>query len=242
MKIIKLVLILGFFAPSILWGQTKNRISLQTGLFHSFFDGTQIVNSTPTNPTKRIKNYRILTNLLHGTLNDSRGINYERQLNPKSAISAEYMFLDAGYDYDETFNNSSIKPLISGRNIRFTNINYSRKTNLSNKFDLKYGGGLNYYWGREDLYHYTLLNGWGEPRFYSFNRHDFGFNGRFGFEYTPTKWLTFYSNIDYTGIVYLGAKDNKGNQVEEFYEEKFGLTNIPSRHNLSLRFGFGFNF
>lgn len=239
---ITILLMLGAFAPSILLAQTKNRISLQTGLFHSFFDGSAIVNNTPTNPTKRIKNYRILTNLLHGTLNDSRGINYERQLNPKSTISIEYMFLDAGYNYSEVFNNSSVKPVISGRNIRFTNINYSRKTNLSSKFDLKYGGGFNYFWGREDLYHYTLLNGWGEPRFYSIYRHDFGLNARIGFEYSPVKWLTLYSNIDYLGILYMSAKENNGNNVNKYYKDKFGLQNIPSRHDISWRFGIGFNF
>lgn len=239
---ITILLMLGAFAPSIILAQTKNRISLQTGLFHSFFDGTPVVNSTPTNPTKRIKNYRILTNLLHGTLNDSRGINYERQLNPKSSISVEYMFLDAGYDFDETFNNSSVKPLISGRNIRFVNINYSRKANLSEKFDLKYGGGFNYCWGWEQLYHYTLLNGWGEPRYYAYKRNDYGLNGRFGIEYTPIKWLTLYSNVDFLGIVYLGAETNDGDMVKDYYKEKFGLKNIPSRYDLSWRFGIGFNF
>lgn len=233
---------LGVFAPCIFLAQNKNSISLQTGLLHCFFDQTQLVNSEPTNQSNRIQKRAILSNILRGKLIDSRGIKYERQFNSKSAISAEYMFFDASYNFEVIFNNPSVKPVISGRNTRLINVNYTRKKNLTNKFELTYSGGINYLRGREDLYHYTFLYGFGEHRFYSFYRHDFGLNGRIGFEYSPYKWLTLYSNIDFIGLIYLNTKDNDGNKVNKYYYEKFGLKNIPSRYDLSWRFGFGFNF
>jgi len=91
------ILILCVCTPSIIFGQNKNRISLQSGLFHAFFDGTPIVNSEPINQSKRIQTRAILSNVFHGVLNDSRGISYQRVLNKKSALSIEYMFFNAGY-------------------------------------------------------------------------------------------------------------------------------------------------
>jgi len=237
-----LFLTLGAFAPSVLLSQNNNRISLQTGLFHTFFDGTAIINPNPTNQAKRIYNYKILSNLLQGVLNDSRGMSYQRKLNEKSAISIEYMSLNTAYDYDQVYNNPNIAPVLVSRDLKYVNLTYTRNIELSEKFDFVYGGGLNYLWGYERIYHYTLLNGWGEPRFYGYNRNDFGFNLRTGIEYFPLKWLTLFTNFDFLGIVYLNAEDIDGINAEKFYKEKFDLKNIPSRFDLSWRFGIGFNF
>ena len=243
MKLIRILfLTLGAYAPSVLLSQNNNRISLQTGLFHSFFDGSAIVNSKPTNQAKRIYNYKILSNLLQGVLNDSRGINYQRKINAKSAISLEYMTLGTDYNYKEVINNSDVKPVVAWRNLKYVNLTYSRLLNLNNEFNFTYGAGFNYVWGREVLYHYTAYYGWGEPRFYGYYRNDFGINLRTGIEYTPIKWITLFTNFDFLGIAYLGAEDIDGNNAEEFYKDKFDLKNIPSRFDLSWRFGIGFNF
>jgi hypothetical protein len=243
MKLIKILFItLGAYVPSVLLSQNNNRISLQTGLFHSFFDGSAIVNSEPTNPTKRIKNYKILSNLLQGILNDSRGINYQRKINSKFSLSIEYMTLIAGYEYNQVFNNNNVKPVIVGRNLKYINLSFLKIIQLSEKFDFSYGSGFNYLWGHESLYHYTLYSGWGEPRFYGYDRKDFGINLRTGIEYTPIKRITLFTNVDFLGITYLGAEDLDGNNVAKFYKDKFDLKNIPSRYDLSWRFGIGFNF
>lgn len=243
MKLIRIVLIiLGAYAPSIILSQNNNRISLQTGLFHSFFDGSAIINSSPTNQAKPIYNYKILSNLLNGILNDSRGVNYQRKINNKSAISIEYMTLGTDYNYKEVVNNSGVKPVIAWRNLKYVNLTYSRNVHLQKKFDFVYGGGVNYLWGYEGLYHYTAYFGWGEPRFYGYYRRDFGLNLRTGIEYSPLKWLTLFTNFDFIGIIYLGAKDVDGIKVKNYYKDKYDLKNIPSRFDLSWRFGIGFNF
>jgi len=237
---VKLMKILFFtlvtFVPSALLSQKNNRISIQTGLFHSFFDGSSIIN-------KEINNYKkVPRNLFGGVLNDSKGFGYQRKINSKSSISFEYMVLNTGYDYTEVINNSGVKPVIATRNLKSVNLNYSRILPISQKFDFVYGGGLNYLWGYEGLYHYTAYFGWGEPRFYGFYRNDFGINLRTGIEYKPIKWITLFTNFDILGIAYLGAEDIDGNNAEEFYNDKFDLKNIPSRYDLSWRFGIGFNF
>jgi hypothetical protein len=88
MKIIKLVLILGFFAPSILWGQNKNRFSLQTGLMHCFFDGSPVMNTKY--PSKAIKPF-------NGVLINSVGLSFQRNFSAKSSISIDFMHFFEGY-------------------------------------------------------------------------------------------------------------------------------------------------
>lgn len=237
MKLIRILfLTLGAYAPSVLLSQYNNRISLQTGLFHSFFDGSSIIN-------KKLNDYkRVPRNLFGGLLNDSKGFSYQRKINIKSGISVEYMVLNTGYDYNEVINNSEVKPVIATRNLKSVNLNYSRILQLSQRFHLVYGGGFNYLWGHEGIYYYTAYYGWGEPRFYGYYRNDFGINLRTGIEFTPIKWITLFTNFDFLGIAYLGAEDIDGNNAEEFYKNKFDLKNIPSRFDLSWRFGIGFNF
>lgn len=223
-------------APSTIFCQKDNRISIQRGVFHSFFDESAIINKN-LNSAKRKPN-----NLFRGALNDSKGVQFQRSINAKSSISLEYLGLDAGYDYDEVFNYASATPVVYSRNLKYTNITYSRNIELTEKFKFVFGGGINYLWGLERIYHYTYFNGFGEPRFYNYYRNDFGINARTGIEYSPLPWLTINTNFDFIGILYSDAKDLDGNNAEKWYEEKFDLSNKPSRYDLSWRFGIGFNF
>lgn len=236
----KLITILFFMlevtAPSILLSQNNNRISLQTGLFHSFFDRSSIIKKN-TNDYKRVPR-----NLFGGIFNDSKGFSYQRKINVKSGVSLEYMVLNTGYDYDEVINNSGVQPVIATRNLKAVNLNYSRILQLFQRFHFVYGGGFNYLWGHEGLYHYTSYGGWGEPRFYGYYRNDIGINARTGIEYTPIKRITLFTNFDFLGIAYLGAEDVDGNKAADYYKVKFDLKNVPSRYDLSWRFGIGINF
>jgi len=233
--IVTFILLGALCAPGSLLSQ-NNRISIQTDLFHYFFDRSPIIDINPNSGKRK------LTNLFGGVLNDSRGVHYQRVINDRSSISAEYMIFETRYDYEEVYNDHTVKPVYSGRGTRCVNVTYSRKLNLYNKLDFIYGGGLNYLWGEERIYHYTYFSGWGEPRFYGFFRHDLGLNARTGLDYSPLKWLTFSTNLDFIGVLRLQATDVHGNNLNDFYKEKFGLTNMPSRYDLSWRFGIGFNF
>jgi len=242
MRQLKLYLIVlgALGAPGFLFSQ-NNRLTVQTGLFHCFFDGSPI---TSLSFKKQYPNYeykRRLRTLFGGVLNDSKGIQIQRMINSKSSISAEFMVLNCAYDYKEVFN-STATPVVTGRNIQYANITYSRNILLNDKLKFVYGGGLNFVWGLETMYHYTFGGAWGEPRFYSYARNDFGLNARTGIDYSPLKWLTISTNLDFISILYLGATDGSENDIDAYYKLKFGLSNIPSRYDLSWRFGVGVNF
>lgn len=241
-RVLKTLIILGTCAPSILFSQNNNRVSFQTGLFNCFFDGSSLVNSSSTNQAKRIYNYQILSNLLNGKLNDSRGIQYQRKFNSKSSISAEFMFLSTSYEYNPVYNNPEAKPVIFSRNIKTINLTYSRIFKLNEKLDFFLGTGINAVWGNEQIYHYTLLNGWGEPRFYGYKRNDFGINVRTGLDFSPIPKITLFTNLDFCGTLFLNTHDSDGNSANNFYKDKFGINYFPSRFELSWRFGIGYNF
>lgn len=231
-----LFVIIFTFGSNYIFSQTKNRISVQTGLFHNFFDKTPIIN-TELNSYKRVPR-----NLFKGMFIDSKGIQYQRFLNDKSSISFEFMDLNSAIGTSKDLIRE-IDPMIYGRSIKTINITHSRKVKLSNQFDFIYGGGINYLWGYESVYLYSLSVGWGwESRFHGYYRNDWGLNLRSGIEYTPIKNLTLFTNFDFLGILFMGAEDLDGNNAEEYYIEKYGRTNIPSRFDLSWRFGVGFNF
>lgn len=235
-QVFLVILVFGAYAPSVLFSQNNNRISLQTGLFHSFFDQTPIVNSTP-NPNKRT-----FRNLFGGMLTESIGLQYQRLINLNSSISVEFMSLSASYSPGNGIT-PEIDPMLATRNIKTLNITYLRNITFDNHLVFLYGGGTNYRWGHESIYLYSQFTGWGwEPRYNGYYRNDFGLNLRTGIEYSPKKWITLYTNIDFSGIIYLGAKDLEGESAFQYYKEKYGRTNIPSRYDLSWNFGIGFNF
>lgn len=213
--------------------QNNNRFSVQTGLFHCFFDQTPIVKTTPD------LGERTISNLFGGFFIDSRGFQYQRLITPKSAVLAEFMSLCANYGTGmEVIPETT--PMLATRNIKTLNISYLRRLRLTEKWVYTYGGGLNYRWGHESIYldHEWTGLGW-RPRYSEYNRYDAGLNVRTGIEYSPLKWLTLYSHLDFIGIVYLGAKDSMGYDAYDQYNKDYGRKNIPSRYDLSLRFGIG---
>jgi hypothetical protein len=235
-KLMLFLFVLGALAPSTSFGQGKNRISIQTGLFHCFFDGTNIINSYANQSKKTPRN------LFGGILNDSRGIQYQRLMYNKFALSVEYTKFSAGYiDFDLSFN-SDTPPVLIGKNSKTITINFSRCLNFENNISFQIGGGINYIKGYESLYHWSNITGWHEPHFFSIYKKNLGINLRAGLEYKPVKWLSLFTEIDFIGIVYMKTQDGNGMNTNNFFKEKYGLKNTPSRTDLSLRFGIGFNF
>ncbi len=238
---LRVILLFSIAFPVLVFGQEKNRISLQAGVFHQFFDNSVMMYKAPINDGAGIDGINLFRNLLGGMLIDSRGVQYERKVTEKSYLSVSYMALDAGFAIDIVYSPEEI-PVIFSKNIRFVNLNYTRKKAITEKVKWSYGAGINYWWGNETFYHYTNLGGIGEPRLRGFNRSDFGPNVRLGIEYSLKKWLSLYSNLDYTHILYLGAVNGKGENAEEIFSSEFGLTNVPSRHKITFQLGVGWNF
>lgn len=215
-------------APSTIFGQKNNRISIQTGLFHTFFDGSPMLNVNYQNKD---------TKPFHGLFYNSVGIQYTRTIHANSRISVEYM------RYNEMYANASpnlLTNVLYRRETNTFNLHYTRILPLATKLEFTYGGGLNFRHGIESVvvnyYEFPNLEGHEvllEPR----QENDLGLNIRGGLEYSPFLWLTLYSTVDLVGFVYL--HDKKAIQeLQDFY----GYTHYPHRFDLSWRFGIGFNF
>lgn len=236
-QLIIFLYVLGVYTPSTSFSQGKNRLSIQTGLFHCFFDNSAIVNKPPDYDFKRK-----FSNLFGSVLNDSKGIQFSRQIKGTHTISLEYMILRAGYITSFPLNYNST-PLIYTRAIKTFNLSYHNRCLIGNNFYFTYGGGMLYQWGIDAFLISNNFAGWGyEAQIDGYSRKDFGLNLRTGIEYQVNKWLTLYSNINFSGIVYLNTKDHDGTNTNTFYKEKYGMKNTPSRTDLSLNFGIGFNF
>lgn len=213
--------------------QGKNRIAIQTGLFHCWFDQTPIINS------KRIVDGNGPNNMFGGYLNDSWGLLFEKEINENSSISIDYMSLKTTFfngDYTDKKN-----PFIANKDIRSINVNYNRRIELINKLHFIYGGGLSYIWGNESIFLKNNCYNFGcEPHILTYNRRDLAINLRSGIEYDLLDWLTIYTNFNFLGIVYKDGRYSE--KMRKTLKEDYNLTKIPSSLDISWQLGIGINF
>lgn len=234
------------FTPSVLRCQTTeidnlkmNRICIQTGLFHYFFDNSPILNI----------NYRKFggkprPGVFSQLLINSIGIQFNRIINKKSSLSFEIMgFSNTYWKHSQTY--PLIKALTLYRTFATFNVNYSRIKNISKKFDFIYGGGINYRHGYESIIvaRHPIAFWQGEWVYEiladgSYKR-DFGLNSFVGIDYSPLKWLTLYTKVDFMTLVYINDK-KAIKKFREYYNHV--PSHFPSRYDLSFRLGLGFNF
>ncbi len=234
-KIIIIILLGVFFTPSKIIAQEKNRISVQTGLFHYYFDKSPILNINHPGKNKPSPFNRLLINSL--------GLLYSRTLSSESYVSLEFNTFREGYDKHTSIYPYYGDPQIGFRFFETYNIGYTRIYKTKNKFNFVYGGGINHRRGEEiviiaiipmavngeyELYELLLEN---------IRRKDYGLNVFSGVEYTPKKWLTFYSKVDLLSFIYIHDKENLNK-----FKNHYNSPQFPSRFDLSLRFGVGINF
>ncbi len=234
-----LIILLGlFFTPSASFCQITdtakikmNRISLQTGLFHYFFDGAPLTNVGYLN--KNVKPF-------NGFFIDSKGIQYTRIIDDVSSLSIEYMRF--GNDYRKHALAFPIsKGVIYFRSFFTFNINYNKYFPLTQKINFTYGGGINYRRGNETIVITRFQTTWGyELIVHGSQKYDYGLNAFTGIEYTPKKWLTLYTKIDFLSLIYIYDK-NAIIKLRQYTQHRVPL-HYPSRFDLSLRFGIGINF
>lgn len=240
MKKLIIIILLGAIAPSNTLFAQFNRLNIHSGLFHLYFDGTPIVNTERmiTNPSLKSP-----LNILGGYINDSWNFEYQRKINLKSMLSVEYSKYKG--IYIPPFGTWVGGPRIRARNINKINLTYCRITQVKEKLDFRYGAGINYRWGIEN---YTLSSppypdDLVEKYFAGGNRKDVGLSLRAGLDYNLTKRLSFFTHLDFIYTVFLEAKNYyDGVEIQEFFKSKYEITKFPSRYNLSLNFGIGYNF
>jgi hypothetical protein len=227
MRVVKLIILGALCSPSIVFCQSKNSISVQTGLMHCFFDGSPLMNTKY--PSKAIKPF-------NGVLINSVGIRVERKFRTNNSISIDFMNFFEGYS-------KTVKELkknqVSDRLFNTASINYNRIINKNDKLSFVFGGGLNYRFGQEIVVvNYGYFSNLG---YESLNevakRSDFGLNIAGGIGFSPLKWMTFYSKIDFLSFVYINDK-----QAREKLKNVYGMSGFPSRFDLSLKLGLSINF
>lgn len=242
-NILKTITLGVLITPSVLLCQVsdslnlkKNRISLQTGLFHYFFDNAPILN------LNYLDSESSLQKPFKGLLLNSIGIQYNRKINTRSAFSFEVMSFFNSYKKHSAVPTDFLsleEPLVFSRRFTTININFSQSNNIAHKLHFIYGAGINYRHGVESILINILLHpNWNEFIIRSTIKNDLGLSTFFGIEYTPLEWLTLYTKIDFIGFIYLNDKKN----IEHLKSYTNMPGHYPSRFDLSLRFGIGFNF
>lgn len=249
MRLKRLIIIVAlgvFFIPSVSFGQksdsTKmkmNRISLQTGLFHYFFDKSPILNLNHREFAGKPR-----SGLFHQLFISSLGVQYERKINTKNTLSFEFIsFRNVYWKHGDTYPIEDA--LVHERFFSTFNINYSRNISFLKKFDFIYGGGLNYRHGRETIIitRHPIAYWQGEWVYELIVdgslKNDFGLNTFVGIDYSPLKWLSLYTRVDFMSLVYINDKE----AVKRFEENYNNVpSHFPSRFDLSFRLGIGVNF
>lgn len=219
-------MVVGAFSPTAIFSQLNNRISIQTGLFHTFFDGSPILNVNYQ--SKTLKPFR-------GTLYNSLSLQYLRKLETKNYLSVEYQYY---YEHYWNVHPNLLKNVVAQRSYNTFNVTYERVLDLNKKIAFTYGGGINYRKGSELIaVSYGYFANWGYHSNFEYRAvSDWGLNIRTGIEYSPVRWLTLYTKFDLIGFVYLHDKK----QIERI--KSYDYKTYPHRFDLSWRFGMGFNF
>lgn len=244
MRIIKYIMMVGMFIPAVIFCQRPYRISFQTGFFQYHFDGTPIVNFSLAHRKLTIKT---IGTIVRGYLGNSDGISFSRKIAKNSYLSMEYMVYQPYFPPKQSYTPEMIGPLCVSKYLKHININYSRKLSLNKKLKFTYGGGVNYTWGKEDIYLFTVgTPALYEPVFFILHRNDFGLNARIGLEYTPWKWLTFFTQFNFVRKIVMNARGNWPGEphirASDFFKTHYHRNDIPSRMYLTWRFGIGYNF
>lgn len=244
MRILQILMItLGVvYSPSVIFSQSgetseikKNRVSIQTGLFHYFFDKAPILNV----------NYREFqgeprTGVFNQLFISSVGIRYHRSLNKQNKLGVEIMsFRNTYWKHSTIFPNGDFSdppvPLVYYRRFLTINIDYSRVIFSLPKINLNVGGGISYRRGGETI---IVNKGLFGPHLTGSTKNDIGLNIFGGIEYNPLEWFTIYSKIDFMGLIYLHDKKS----IKEIRSYSKMPSHYPSRFDLSLRLGVGVNF
>lgn len=213
----KSILIIFISASLSVFSQSKHSISIQSGLIHSYFDNTPLVNFNYTSKDQGI---------FQGVHLGSVGVDYAYQINPKNIVAVEYSRL--ANSYKETWAHHSIGDICS-RNFRTLYLKYQRGNSISKKTSFIYGTGVSFRYGETSLFtsssQYT----------HEYNERNLALNAFVGINHSINKRFSIFYKFDLRSIVYYV------NRVELFtYPELH--PGYPNRFDLSLKLGLSFHF
>jgi hypothetical protein len=196
----------------------QHQISIQTGAFNYFFDNVPLQ-----------------------TDNDqlSLGLQYQYQQASSRLITAQVNIFG---NYREWSTATPDLNVIDSRTIGELNVTFSRQRKLAKNFGWNYGLGPTL---RNQYFIIDTFNVNANPlnlNFYQSHHLQLGLRGQTSLSYTPFKWLTLYTQLNFSS--FLLSKKIYNNTNNDFIQD-FGLNqrfNFPSRFHSSLTFGVGINF
>lgn len=200
-----------------IFSQSKHTISIQSGLVHSYFDNTPLVNLNYTSKDQGI---------FHGVFLGSNGLSYAFALNNKSSITFEGTRLARTY---EKYRNDYQMGDLERRVLSTFCIKYNRNFLLTEKTKFIYGAGVSYRKGFEDIH----LGPAPWPFNSSVVQYNIGLTTVAGIQYPLNNSFSIYSLIDLrTTLVNL---DNN-------FQNPRMYNGYPNRFDLSLKLGLSFHF
>jgi hypothetical protein len=209
---------ISFFAHQ---SNAQHQISFQPAAFNYFFDNSPMKSSQ-----------------IPGFRNYNYGVQYQYQKPNNKLISAQFNLIRESNRWDIADLN-----LMCGnfRRIKEVNVTFSRQKQLLNKVNWTYGAGPTL----RNVYYVTDTIDAAFPvefNLYQSHHLQLGLKGQTSLSYTPFKWLTLYSQLNFSG--YLLSRKIYINSNNDFIQD-FGPKqrfNFPSRIHSSLTFGVGINF
>ena len=199
--------------------QTRHTISIQSGLIHSFFDNTPLMNINYTSKDQ---------GLFHGVFLGSTGLSYAYALNQKSSIAFEAYRLSQLY---VKFKDHHILGDMQSRMFRTYSLNYNRNLALNQKMSFIIGAGISYRNG--SVAQYTVKDPL--PYTHNYKESNFGVNTITGLRYNFCKNFSLYSILDLRSICYY-VNHKELEEYPQFHP------NYPNRFDLSLKVGLSFHF
>lgn len=216
-----LIQFLIIFGSSLICAQFKSSVSIQSGLVHSYFDNTPLVNLNYTSKDQGI---------FHGVHLGSVGLDYNFQINPKNALSVEFNRLYKTYHgnwYDHKLGD------VSGRDLRTFYLKYQRNHSISAKTNLNFGIGLSYRIGDINMF---TVNGTNPSDYIArYVEDNYALNTFVGLSHPLNKRFSIFYKLDLRSIVYYVNREEL-NEYPQFHP------NYPNRFDLSLKLGLSFHF
>jgi hypothetical protein len=216
-----LIQFLIIFGSSLICAQFKSSVSIQSGLIHSFFDNTPLINFKHTSKDQGI---------FHGVHLGSVGVDYNFQINPKNALSIEFNRL---YNtYQENWYNHKLGDICS-RDLRTFYLKYQRNLSISAKTNLNFGVGLSYRIGDINMF---TVNGTNPSDYIArYVEDNYALNTFVGLNHPLNKRFSIFYKLDLRSIVYYVNR-------EELFTYPELHPGYPNRFDLSLKLGLSFHF
>ena len=219
------------FVQSQLLAQ-RNSIRFQSGLVHCSFDGIPLFNLENANYDE------------NQFLNASFGVQYQRIFKNQIKLQTDFLLYAHSFktvDQVILFDNQP-RNIYETKSKFYTDLQFCflKSTPLHKTLAFNYGLGpvlrlASYVYQEPEV----ILSCFGPP---TTNCLDIGANARAEIAYSPIKWFTIFSQLNFVGFIYrfddpFGPKPDPLIVNASQYQ-----LNFPSRFDLSLRVGVGFNF